>query len=858
MKKSRSSFLIFAFLFSAAFCGAENSSGENAHRVSIETISDLKLSGYHDDERGDLQWRLEAESAEADPQTRAEDIRRARWNLRRLRLQTFGKNGEKFAEMTSPEGRFSPEKREADSEARVEVKGADFTVRGRGWSWSGRGHDNLIRVHDSVFVSITQPDKEENLTVLSKRLSIQGTETQTVLTFSGGVSVAYGEIHMSSDTLEIVVPESGDGLESGIGGLDARERGGELNSVRSITGRGGVRISRGQTQIEGDTAEFFPGENLFFVRGNACLNDFTGQLSVRGDEAVGKIDEQLVEITATKPNNALPLSPVAVSVEMPSFAVRGNGSFSDVGEKTRTVVTGKRMTVRSTDSKNEVALFGEVHVEDRDIRIDADRLVVTADPSGDVPLFQSETAAGERSGREDLRQVRAVEAEGSVRADYAGRVLYCDRAEVFPQDSFILLTGTPRVVSGEENASLSGDRVEIFLDRDQIEVFSEKSGNAPRRRVTVELPGISAAAADKKAAVRGAGSPGGNAASVTEIIGDHLTLTRGDGLSTFDIFGNVFLKSDALRGSCDRIVVFADPKSPQGDGDSRAKTDISQLRKIIALGDVELAQDGYELSGGKATITPAVGLKEWVTEDGSEEFSDGKTPFFVVVEPDPKGGPRPRITFPEDAAGAKLEFSLPTNAGGNGAAESSGRVPVGPPDDAPEKKSSLESDSMELIAGESRARFFLRGDVVFETTGGARGICDSVEGLLAPQSPDADSGGFEAKKVICRGNVRLTHDGSTGRGSTLEIFPPENKAVLSGNAHFRDKDGTELFPGNDRFVFDLAKRQMITTSATGANGAVPAQVARPQIIIPKGSNRVFVIPKSVRGNDSAEEDGGEK
>ena len=160
---------------------------------------------------------------------------------------------------------------------------------------------------------------------------------------------------------------------------------------------------------------------------------------------------------------------------------------------------------------------------------------------------------------------------------------------------------------------------------------------------------------------------------------------------------------------------------------------------------------------------------------------------------------------------------------------------------------------MELIAGEkTRARFFLRGNVDFRTEGGASGRCDEVEGLLAPPADAADAAEaprFEAKEVVCRGNIRFEQDGGKGRGSVLEIFPQEDRAVLSGDAAFRDKDGTELYPGNDRFVFDLEKKQLITgEAADAAGGGVPAQVARPQIIIPKGSRNVFVIPKSVSGD----------
>lgn len=860
MKKSSRSLLLFAIAsVSALPVFSETSGGGNAHRVSIETIRDLNLSGYNEDDAGDLQWRLEAETAEADPQTKTEDIKRALWALNKLKLSTFGGNGEVFAEMTSPEGRFNPEKREADSDARVEVKGEIFTVRGRGWSWTGRGHDNLIRVHDSVFVSISLPDKDAPLTVVSKRLSVRGTAEQTLLTFSGEVKVSYGDIYMTGDTLEIVVPESGGNARRSVGGSGKKI--GELDSVRSITGRGNVSISRGAMRLEGDAAEFLPQEDRFHVRGNARLTELTGQLAVRGDEASGKIKERFVEILATRPNGALPDSPVAVSVEMPSFVDRGNASADGGG---RTVVSGKRMTVSSTDDENVISLFGEVVAADRDIRIEADTLVVSADATaGDALISASVDEAGGNDG-DDLRKIRAVSAAGNVRVDYSGRLLYCDRADVFPQKNFILLTGTPKVVSQDEGATLSGDRAEIFLDRDLIEVFSE-DGNAPeRRRVVVELPAFSGKTEKKS------GVPAFANAARTDISGEHLTLRRDDDLSTFDIFGNVLMKSEDIDGSCDRLVVFADSK-PQEKRAAREKNDLSQIKKIIAEGNVRLEQNGYELTGGRASITPAVGLKEWVEDE--EKVSDGNAPFLVSVEPDTETGTRPRILFPGGESGTALEFALPsqTRAAGkkeNGAdaaaARSSDELPLSkkkkpsaekPESSAPAKKSYLESDSMELIAGERRARFFLRGDVIFSTDGGAHGMCDSVEGLLAPRSRDDSN--FEAKKVICRGSVRLVHEESTARGSTLEVFPPENRAALSGNAHFRDKDGVELFPGNDRFVFDLEKRQLITTVAVEDGNAVPAQVSRPQIIIPKGSDRVFVVPKSVRGK-SGGESGGKK
>ena len=843
------SFLAIGFLISGGTLAYGNE--KKSRNVSIETIQDLKLSGYNKDDGGELQWRLEADSADTAGETKSADIKKALWDLQNLRLFTFGKDGRAFAKMTSPKGQFSPEKREADSDSEVEVRGDTFTVRGKGWSWSGQGHDNLIRIHADVFVSLPQ----EHLTVRAKRLTIKGTDDRTELMFSGGVEVVYNEIFMTCETLEIVVSASGNRARE-LGENSGEKKKDWRNAVSRITGRGEVIVRRETTVLSGNSAEFLPQENLFYVRGNAKLDDSAGEISVRGDEAVGKIEEHFIEVTATQPNAELPQSPIAVSVKMPSLVERQKSAVAGTPDAARSVVSGKRMTVSVTEKENVISLFGDVRVADSDIRIDADKLVVTTDPSGENDLLD---ISDEKS---DSVSVHSAVAEGNVRADYSGRVLTCARADVFPQKKRILLTGTPRVDSPQENSALSGDRVEVFLDRDVIEVFSEETADAKRKRVDVELPGFSEISSSR---AKGKNIPAG--VDKTKISGDHLTLTRngGDNLSTFDIFGNVEMNSAELSGTCGRILVFADASALNRDKNAKktaSKSGISQIRKIIAAGDVALKQNGYELTGGRATITPAVELNEWVASDRSDE--DGEMPCWVVLEPDADTGTRPRITFPGDADGSKLAFALPMKP-----EEKKKGVPkvIVPKKDedlpltkkkkaepkpvaVPAKKSYLESDAMELIAGKARARFFLRGEVILATEGGAHGMCDHVEGLLAPVG---DGKKFEAKKVVCRGKVRLVHDGSDGKGDTLEIFPPENRAVLSGNAAIRDKSGVSLHPGNDRFVFDLEKRQLLTGAAAGTGDSVPTQVSRPRIIIPKGSDRVFVIPKSVRGNDSDDE-----
>ena len=166
-----------------------------------------------------------------------------------------------------------------------------------------------------------------------------------------------------------------------------------------------------------------------------------------------------------------------------------------------------------------------------------------------------------------------------------------------------------------------------------------------------------------------------------------------------------------------------------------------------------------------------------------------------------------------------------------------------------------------VIGISSRALFDLRRENEIFERDGLQAYSDyqiaHEDELLEPGS------GFSLVKALLRLNAlsgkhmveviimsRNSADTSLRVFSSIEHYGLDiTRAVLSGDAAFRDKDGTELYPGNDRFVFDLEKKQLITgEAADAAGGGVPAQVARPQIIIPKGSRNVFVIPKSVSGD----------
>lgn len=125
--------------------------------------------------------------------------------------------------------------------------------------------------------------------------------------------------------------------------------------------------------------------------------------------------------------------------------------------------SGLPITVKSNDmtadNKGKTAIFsGKVVAKQGDITIFSDKLVVSY---------------GDKSS-----EVEKVEAFGSVRIIQLNRTGFADQAVYDSRNGKIVLTGTPRVVQG--NDSISGKVITYYLDDDKSEV---SSGGDPKARV---------------------------------------------------------------------------------------------------------------------------------------------------------------------------------------------------------------------------------------------------------------------------------------------------------------------------------------------------------------------------------------
>jgi hypothetical protein len=129
--------------------------------------SDATISGFsipEVDENGDVKWRVMGDSARLKPTGGPIDITKVRLEMYR--------NTKVDMVLTSPQCLFDREKREAETDAPVEIVGRSLVITGNGFFWSGTNNLLVIRNNAKVIVtdmkSLTKPTNNNNTNFVPK------------------------------------------------------------------------------------------------------------------------------------------------------------------------------------------------------------------------------------------------------------------------------------------------------------------------------------------------------------------------------------------------------------------------------------------------------------------------------------------------------------------------------------------------------------------------------------------------------------------------------------------------------------------------------------------------------------------
>lgn len=152
-------------------------------------------------------------------------------------------------------------------------------------------------------------------------------------------------------------------------------------------------------------------------------------------------------------------------------------------EPTPTVIESDSGEMVSSDTESTFTFRHNVVVTGTNIRITCDQLVVIAYRSGDPAAT---------FGRQD--RFKSLVATGNVRILQNDREAACERAEVFPGEDKVVLTGHPSVRSLNDDYRADGPRLVLY--RGQRRAVIE---GGPTQRTRITLPPVKDLGFDQEA-----------------------------------------------------------------------------------------------------------------------------------------------------------------------------------------------------------------------------------------------------------------------------------------------------------------------------------------------------------------------
>jgi lipopolysaccharide export system protein LptA len=149
-----------------------------------------------------------------------------------------------------------------------------------------------------------------------------------------------------------------------------------------------------------------------------------------------------------------------------------------------TELRSQRLEMSSTDAETFAIATGDVILTGTNLRINCDRLEITALRIGD-----KDATVG------TLEKIKYILAIGNVRIVQGDREATCQRAEVFPREDKVVLTEDPVIIDRSNGFVGAGEKITLF--RGKREVFVDKP-----RFTGPPVGDLSATAAPKPAAAK--------------------------------------------------------------------------------------------------------------------------------------------------------------------------------------------------------------------------------------------------------------------------------------------------------------------------------------------------------------------
>jgi len=227
-----------------------------------------------------------------------------------------------------------------------------------------------------------------------------------------------------------------------------------------------VRITQGAREATCGQAEMLPREDRITLTENPVLIDHAASATAAGDiftlrRAERRVGGENVRITLPPlPDLGAKANKIGAGKQgVASDAPTSAPSSADSATIIRAVAFA--MWQPAGDALIHATFDNNVRVTATNLTLVGDHLELTADPAKPKnPLTAEELI---------MAQLRHVLATGRVHFTQLTREAYCDRAEIFPQEDRITLTGKPVITDSARQIVATGDKLTLIRGQQDIQ-----------------------------------------------------------------------------------------------------------------------------------------------------------------------------------------------------------------------------------------------------------------------------------------------------------------------------------------------------------------------------------------------------
>ncbi|MEM9157487.1 MAG: LptA/OstA family protein [Verrucomicrobiota bacterium] len=552
------------------------------------------------------------------------------------------------------------------------------------------------------------------------------------------------------------------------------------------------------------------------------------------------------------------------NVKITLFDSLGNSRAETAGASPiATIIESERALLDRSGDNAKFIFTGNVFLDGAQLDLDSDVLEVFA-------TQVKKTEAGESVGG----KIQRILAKGNVHIKQPNRVTTAGQAEVFPEQEKIVLQDAPRIQ--QDGLAIDGGDLLTIDRRIQQATFKGSSNN----QVEAIGPALKNFSSNEETDT--------NTSRSTRIASNEAIVSLDeDNKTLFTFIDQVSLDATNLALSSDRLEAYAADlqQSEELFGKDGA------FQKILATGNVEIAQIERTASAGKAEILPTqekIVLSEnpklqqtdtrvegglTLTIDRAKSQVDfigdndhrvqaittsiSDLGFSVIPQKEeesasePVGGSQPssesKAGVDSQPALAEDERQVPAANPDAAAQKLENVTPSPPPSSSPDPKELASSPEPQIVLSNiAREPTQITSDNLYVRNQGQRTVfravgstalratnlkldCDELETFVASESSanQTNSPFGGVQRILAKGNLEIEQEQLTAIADQAEVLPIEEKIILTGNPRGENKTTGATYEGS-KIIFDR-KNQKLFIEDSSIEGSLAAEEPEPSV-----------------------------